>query len=136
MNIKGLFEKVGAPLNNYMWSWGAVRNDGAVFLRVWQDRTAKIDGKLCMMVADRVRHGDETDNLGWNERLEHVELIENGAPCYMIMCQVEDAKAMPRIIKGFNRKDIFVGGKLIEKDGNQYVELSDRVPVKDVIGQR
>lgn len=132
MNITELFKKVGAPLNNHVWSWGAVRHDGAVFLRVWQDKKTKIDDKWCMLLDDHNMHGHEKNNLGYNERVEHVELIKDGAQCYMVMCLAEDVAAARRDIRSFNRNDIFVGGKLIEKGGNVFIELVDRVPVKDV----
>ena len=38
MSQTNLFAKLGAPLANPRWSWGAIRTtDGAVFSRVWQD---------------------------------------------------------------------------------------------------
>jgi hypothetical protein len=42
MGPKALFEKLGAPLKNTVWSWGGVRADGAIFLRVWEDEKRKI----------------------------------------------------------------------------------------------
>ncbi len=37
MSITAMFENLGAPLANSRWSWGGVRQDGAVVLRVWQN---------------------------------------------------------------------------------------------------
>jgi hypothetical protein len=45
MNRKELFELLGAPLNNFQWSWGAVRpDDGTVFLCVWGDEVHHHNG--------------------------------------------------------------------------------------------
>ncbi|KAB0520533.1 hypothetical protein F7R20_27610 [Pseudomonas brassicacearum subsp. brassicacearum] len=37
-SITQFFAALKAPLHMMRRSWGAVRDDGAVFLRVWQDR--------------------------------------------------------------------------------------------------
>ncbi len=50
MGITELFEKLGAPLKNQIWSWGAVSEEGDVYLRVWQDRFRIIDGKQTVQV--------------------------------------------------------------------------------------
>ena len=50
MSMADLFEKLDAPLNNIIWSWGAVSEGGNVYLRVWADEFRKIDGKLTVRV--------------------------------------------------------------------------------------
>ena len=107
-------------------------SDNAVFLRVWQDRKTYVDGKWYMMVTHHEAYAGNESSPGYRERLEHVELIRSGSPVYMIMCLVEDPNASPRKIKSFNRNDIFVGGDVIEEDGNSWVELADRVPSTDI----
>lgn len=126
MSLTDLFKKIGAPLANQRWSWGATRQDGSVVLRVWQDRKEKIDGRWCMMIAHHEKYIDNEKSLGYQERLAHIESIKAGAKCYMIMCLAKDVDASPRGIQSFNQKDIFVGGKVIEHNGNTYIELSDR----------
>jgi hypothetical protein len=39
----------------------------------------------------------------------------------MVMCQAEDVEAVPRSIKSFNRNELFVGGELLELDGDTLV---------------
>jgi hypothetical protein len=107
------------------WSWGALRPDGVVFLRVWQDQVEKRSVRL----ADHAMFKDKPNNLGWRERQEHIRLISNGAPCYMIMCLAEDNDASARIIKSFNRKYLFVGGSLEERDSDEWIELTDKISV-------
>jgi hypothetical protein len=43
--ITRFFDDLGAPLTNMQWSWGAVRSDGAVFVRVWEDEITA--GRSC-----------------------------------------------------------------------------------------
>jgi hypothetical protein len=123
-----------APLASHMWSWGAVRlSDGAVFLRVWQDRERKIDGKWYSELTHHKKYQDKPDNLGFQERLRHVEAIPAGARSYLVMCEAKDPKASPRAIKGFNGREVFVGGALIEIDGDFYVERIRRKSISDVM---
>ncbi len=133
MSVTTYFESLGAPLKNVRWSWGAVRqSDGAVFLRVWQDRKFVSDRAMYMMVTHHEKYEDTTDDLGYNERLDHVELIRSGARCFMIMCRAVDPEAKPRKIKSFNNKDVFVGGEIIERGGDEYIQVTDRVPASEI----
>jgi hypothetical protein len=132
MSLAQLFKKIEAPLANQRWSWGAKRIDGSVVLRVWQDQKEKIDEKWHMLVSHHERYTDNEENLGYQERLSHMETIKNGAKCYMIMCLAKDPGASPRSIKSFNDKDIFVGGGIVEHNGNTYVELADRHAISKI----
>ncbi len=132
MSLTGLFKKIDAPLANQRWSWGSTRPDGSVVLRVWQDRKEKINDKWHMMVAHHEWYTDNEKNLGYQERLAHIEAIKSGAKCYMVMCLAKDPEASPRTIKSFNGKDIFVGGNIIEHNGNTYIELADRHAINKI----
>ena len=136
MSLTDLFKKLEAPLANQRWSWGSTRPDGSVVLRVWQDSKEKIDDKLHMMIAHDVKYTDNEENLGYQERLGHIEQIKNGAKCFMVMCLAKDPGASRRAIKSFNQKDIFVGGKIIEYRGNIYIELADRFAISKIDGNQ
>ena len=137
MNQMEMFKYLGAPLSNSRWSWGAVRSeDGAVFLRVWQDRQARKDGRLYFMVTHHEKYTSKEDNLGYHERLLHVDLIRTGAPCYMIMCLAEDVEAAPRKIKDFNRGEVFIGGKVMELHSDTWIEMVGRKPISVVSTKR
>ena len=83
MSQTNLFAKLGAPLANPRWSWGAIRTtDGVVFLRVWQDRTRRHDGARFVQVTHAEKFKDNPDNLGYRERLRHVERIREGASLF------------------------------------------------------
>lgn len=124
------FRSLGATLHNVRWSWGAVRAaDNAVVLRVWQDETRKFDGKLHVMITARKWFADDPDNRGNSERLKHVAAIRGGAPSFAIMCVAVDPKASPRKMARFNKDELFVGGAVVEADGEDWLELVKRVPV-------
>lgn len=98
MTLTDLFGHLGAPLSHHRWSWGAVRpEDGAVFVRVWQDEQRRIDGAWFTQVTYCGFSNDNPSNLlGYMERLKHVELVRDGAPSYMVMCKARDIRASTR----------------------------------------
>lgn len=134
MSQTKMFESLGAPLRNVRWSWGSVRaNDGAVFLRVWQNDSCKMDGKRYMWISDETPVAEDQ---GTRERLEHARLIQSGRPCYMVMCQAEDTNAERRKVKTFNAREVFEGGEVVVSDGAYWLEMAARVSVKDVGPER
>lgn len=132
MSLTRFFAKTGAPLKNSRWSWGAVREDGTVILRVWQDRKRKInnDGPHYMQLSHLQKYGEGQDNLGYMERLDHIQLIKTGAKCYMVMCLAKDADSSPREIKSFNKNILFLGGELREIDSDWFIEIAASIPVQ------
>jgi len=78
------------------------------------------------------RHSDRKRHPGHRERLRHVERTRRGARCYLVMCEAKDPISRPRKIKAFNDKAVFVGGKIVEREGDWWVELRDLVPIEDV----
>ena len=132
MNQKAFFNRLGAPLANARWSWGAVRSgDGAVFLRVWKDRIRIHEGSEFAQVTFYSRFRDRTTH-GHRERIEQVGLIRDGSPCFMILCEAVDTTARPRRIKKFNAAEVFPGGRTMEFDGEWFVEMLPAVPVSEV----
>ncbi|WP_238347311.1 hypothetical protein [Pseudomonas taiwanensis] len=81
MTQSEFFKRLGAPLANARWSWGGSRADGAVVLRVWQDRKRKHDGRWYMMLTHHSKYAHDLDNLGYRERNAHVASIRSGAKC-------------------------------------------------------
>lgn len=134
MVLSKLFEKLGAPLKNVRWSWGAVRSDGGVVLRVWQDRCVKHDGALFVQLTHLEKYGSDQSSAGpgYSERLEHVQRLRDGAKAYLVMCLAIDPAQSPREIKSFNKSDVFIGGRLADIDGDTWIELAGRVPVDSV----
>lgn len=96
-------------------------------LRGWQDEVNRIDGVMYIRVTHHAAINGDEDNLGFRERLKHVKAIENGAPSFVVMCLAKNPNAAPRAIKSFNKSDVFVGGRLLERDGDFWLELTNRV---------
>jgi hypothetical protein len=153
MSISSLFKRLGAPLANNRWSWGAHRpSDGAVFLRVWQDlKFIDEGGRIHMLVANH-SEGDGTTNLGADERVRQIERIRAGASCFMVMCVAHDVDVEARTIQDFDESDIFVGGNIVEtpadfrfprqtsartkflaKDGATWIPVEERKSVDSLI---
>jgi len=133
MSLTEMFASLGAPLKNQRWSWGAERSeDAVVFLRVWQDECDKINDRRAVRITANSYFADKPNNLGNIERLKHVELIRSGRTTFLIMCAAVDPKAEPRVISQFNEREVFIGGAIIEHDGDTWIELSSRKPVSEV----
>ena len=126
------FEWLGAPMVNIRWSWGAVRTDGVVFLRIWRDERRSFEGKTFMRVSKHAHFADDQANLGYQERIEHIKLIRQGARCYLVMCEANQEKLPIREIKDFNSDDIFLAGRHVEIGGDSWLELAARVPAPSV----
>lgn len=84
------------------------------------------------MLAHHEKYINNKESLGYQERLAHIEAVKSGANCYMVMCLVKDPTAVPRTIKSFNKRDIFVGGRIIDHSGNTFIELVDRYPINEI----
>jgi hypothetical protein len=133
MTQSQIFGHVGAPLSNVRWSWGAQRQcDGAVFLLVWQDESRRIEGNHYTLVDNASYFQGESAKLGRAERLGHIELIRAGAQSYMVMCLVVDRNAVPRSVASINDQEVFVGGKLIDVNGDTWLERIERRPLAAV----
>ena len=133
MALSDLFAYLGAALKNTRWSWGAVRTcDGSVFLRVWQDECGTVNSIRVVRITDNKYFANTPDSHGYIERLQHIDLIRSGSPSFLIMCLAQNVGANPRVIHSFNDREIFVGGRLIDHDGDVWLEMVRRVPVADV----
>jgi hypothetical protein len=129
MSISEMFAKVGAPLVNIRWSWGGMRPDGAVFLRVWQNETKRRDGNTWAQLTHHQEFLGREKDLGYQERNRHVDCVLSGAPCFLVMCEARDLNEVPRVIKSFNERELFVAGAHTEYEGDTWVMISARKPI-------
>ena len=122
MSITRSFEYIGVPLRNSRWSWGA-SNEHAIVLRVWHDHTERDEDGVRRNLIWRPRWKTERSP-GVNERLNHIEEIKAGRPCYVIV--VEDANfgtGKPRKIAQAKTRRVFKCGELLFEDGTIKIEL-------------
>lgn len=134
MTISTAFKKLGAPLNNPRWSWGALRKDGTVVLRVWAETVFKIEEKNYVQVLGPDWQQIDENGLrishGLDERKSHVALLEAGAKSILVMCHCNDhTKPNGWTIKSFDSKTVFIGGQVIHRTGlaNKYITDSEGV---------
>ena len=86
-----------------------------------------------MMLTHEEKYAGNQENIGYQERGRHVELIRHGAPCMMVMCLAEDPKALPRKIKSFNKNELFIGSSLLQSDGDWWIRVEKRVPIHEIV---
>jgi hypothetical protein len=133
-NQTAFFAMLGAPFVNSRWAWGGIRSDdGSIFLRVWDDRTRTYKGSRFVQVTHRDAYHDKSANPGYLEREKHVALIQRGAPSYLVFCTAVDPSETPRKILKFNFSQVFPGGRVVELDGDVWIEVLSGVPVEDVV---
>lgn len=133
MTISRYFEKLGAPLVNNRWSWGAVGDDDSVILRVWQHEKFKNDrdGKHYYQLTHNELYKNRKDDNGYQERLAHVRSIIDGSPCYMVMCRAKDPDVIPRKIGSFDTERVFEGGDLTVCDNEIYIKMVEPIPTRE-----
>lgn len=129
MNQKTLFELLGAPLKNYRWSWGSVRSDQVIFLRVWQHETKTINGKEFQRIGGSFSRPQVKPTAGGNERRSHIVAIEGGSQVYMVICTALDGAGRSRRIKSFNQEFVWLGGELLIQDNDVWLEQKEKVSI-------
>jgi hypothetical protein len=132
MSLAALFAGFGAPLANTRWSWGSVRPDGTVFLRVWTDEMKTVDGRRYVRLINRRAYAGDQDNLGFAERRDHVRMLADGASGYAVLCRAAEPRARSREIVSFDDKTIFRLGALAIFDGDEWGEVVERVPARSI----
>lgn len=128
MTSSNFFERLGAPLRNIRWSWGAKREDGSIVLKVWKDRVENRDGRTFVMLTHHAKYIHRQSHSGYRERNCHVRKIKEGAVCHMVMCEVVDLAAAPRKIRTFDQDYIYEGRGLSEYDGDYWIEIVEKLP--------
>jgi hypothetical protein len=53
----------------------------------------------------------------------------------MVMCRAADKTSQPRKIASFNQREVFVGGKLVEDQGDWWLERAARKPLEEVLAR-
>ena len=129
-NITEMFQYCNAPLKNIRWSWGAVSENNDIFLRVWENELAIIEDKRFYRVTHLAVYKNKMSHPGIRERLDHVGRIRSGADSYMIKCRAKNPKAVPREFKDFDVSHIGVGGKLINIEGDNWLQQKDIINLK------
>lgn len=125
--ISVFFDRLGFPLHNTRWSWGARSNLG-VLLKTWVDDLDE-SGRYV-----RVLGGQPPGRLssGLSERIEHLRTLWSGGLAgYAVIATAKDTKAQPRRIALYNAGNLRAIVSLVARpDGSVWAELGEEVPVK------
>lgn len=85
-----------------------------------------------MRVTNHAHFADDLANLGYQERLEHLKLVRQGAQCYLVMCEANQETLPIREIRDFNADEVFSIGRIVEIAGDSWIELGSRVSARSV----
>ena len=133
MTLTDLFSSLGAKLANQRWAWGGARDDGTIVLRAWQDEIHLIDGRYRARLTHHKLFVNDPDNLGFVERLRHVQLIEDGAEAFVVICKATDPKKMPRSIESFNSDFVYSGREVIKDEaGDSWLVCRQKLDVSEI----
>ncbi len=129
--ISHFFQRLGFPLKNVRWSWGA-RNEAVVLLRTWEDHYAFKKKEVAVLQDSWF---EVNESYGLDERVNHLKSIWNGeVSAYTVMASVRDSSAIPREIKDYRDDAVFFIQKLHQSEGGDLVAfLSDLVPVNNLM---
>jgi len=97
-----------------------------VVLRVWQNETMRRDDGMWIQLTHHAEFADRQHDLGYQERNRHVEQVQAGASCFMVMCEARDLNEVPRVIKSFNNRELFRGGELQVIGGDVWIKVVAR----------
>ncbi len=126
--MSAFFEELGAPLADREFSWGSVRErDKTVFLRVWEDEHIKFPDVSNSYFFWLAHTEHKNLSLGYPERQKHVELIRSGYRALMIVAYKGEPSADGPTVRAWDDRELLVGGMLLERGGDLWLENSGRI---------
>ena len=129
--ISQFFERLGVPLKNTRWSWGA-RTAGVVVLRTWADEYDAKTKPVLVLREPGAYRADESPERA--ERLEHVlALWTGGLAGFAVIAMVDDPRAFPRVIKSYREDGVFPIQQLMTReDGAVMAQLGRPVSAEEL----
>lgn len=126
-NISSFLARLGFPLHNTRWSWGA-RSDLGVLLTTWEDDLDET-GRFVRVLGWRSQGRSPS---GLNERMDHLRTLWSGGLAgYVVVAKAKDTTAQPRKIQSYDSENVRAIVSLVaQPDGSVWAELGDDVPVK------
>lgn len=126
--ISKFFERLGFPLRNIRWSWGAVNAQRtAVLLRAWADEYSFKEKTVAVLrEPDKYR---ATDSFGLDERIVQLKALWAGEMAgYVVIATAKDPSANPREIKEYREDRVFAIEQLRQRvDGAVVAALSSEL---------
>lgn len=126
-SITKFLARLGFPLHNTRWSWGA-RSDLGVLLTTWTDDLDE-SGRFVRVIGWRPQARSPA---GLNERLDHLRTLWSGGLAgYAVLATAQDIKAQPRKIQSYDSENVRAIVSLTAlPDGSIWAELGEDVSVK------
>ena len=128
-NISSFFARLGFPLRNTRWSWGA-RSDLGVLLTTWEDDLDET-GRFVRVLGWQSQGRSPS---GLNERLDALRTLWSGGLAgYVVVAEAKDTRAQPRKIQSYDSERVRAIVALVaEPGGSVWAELGDDVPVTNL----
>ncbi len=126
-SITKFLARLGFPLHNTRWSWGA-RSDLGVLLTTWTDDLDE-SSRFVRVIGWR---SQARSPAGLNERLDHLRTLWSGGLAgYAVLATAQDIKAQPRKIQSYDSENVRAIVSLTAlPDGSIWAELGENVSVK------
>ncbi len=126
-NISSFLARLGFPLHNTRWSWGA-RSDLGVLLTTWEDDLDE-SGRFVRVLGRRSQGRSPS---GLNERMDHLRALWSGGLAgYVVVAKAKDTKAQPRMIQSYDNENVRAIVSLVaQPDQSLWAELGEDVSVK------
>lgn len=125
--ISRFLTRLGFPLHNTRWSWGA-RSDLGVLLTTWADDLDET-GRFVRVLGWRSQGRSPA---GLNERMDHLRTLWSGGLAgYAVVAKAQDTTAQPRKIQSYDNENVRAIVSLVaQPDGSIWAEIGEDVPVK------
>jgi hypothetical protein len=126
-SISKFLARLGFPLHNTRWSWGA-RSGRGVMLTTWEDDLDEA-GRF-VRVAGWLSQGRSP--AGLSQRMDHLRTLWSGGLAgYAVVAKAKDTTAQPRSIQSYDHQNVRAILSLVaQPDGSIWAELGEDVPVK------
>lgn len=137
ISMTDFFASLDAPLNNHVWSWGALtQSKNEVILRVRRDERRKIDGKTQFRLTLHALFDKNQGQIsaGYPERLEHLQIARKKGRAFLVYCRASDPTAQPRTIAGYTDHVLGVCERIVMDDeGDFWGEETRTIRVEDFL---
>ncbi len=127
--ISKFLTRLGFPLHNTHWSWGA-RSGLGVLLTTWVDDLDET-GRFVRVLGWRSQGRSPA---GLNERMDHLRTLWSGGLAgYAVIATAPDTTAQPRKIQSYDNANVRAINSLVaQPDGSIWAELGEDVPVNEL----
>ena len=133
-NIEGIYRYLGISRTNNVWSWG-VETEAFVILQVWSDENIKGSKRFFVLRDYQTTYKEDYASNGLSERIEHLEQIRNGKPCYFLVTypNKQELALGNRVIAYPSQHSFLVSNGVFveEENGDITLEYNDRISFFD-----